>query len=106
MTVPIKTADIIDGRKQAQVVLDQILLDNFASGPSHGAPGLAVVLAGDDPASHIYVRSKVRTAQKLGLRGETVFLPADVSETELLEVIAALNERDDIDGILVQVPLP
>jgi methylenetetrahydrofolate dehydrogenase (NADP+)/methenyltetrahydrofolate cyclohydrolase len=107
-TTNIKTAAIIDGRKQAQVLLDQILLDNAARELGHDspAPGLAVVLAGDDAASHIYVRSKIRTAQKLGLRGETAFLPADVSEAELLEVIAALNERDDIDGILVQVPLP
>ena len=108
MTATIRTAEIIDGRKQAQVLLDQILLDNAASGLGQAspAPGLAVVLAGDDPASHIYVRSKIRTAQKLGLRGETVFLPADVGEAELLDVIAALNGRDDIDGILVQLPLP
>jgi len=97
------TAAIIDGRKQAQV-----LLDNVASVLGHRspAPGLAVVMAGDDPASHIYVRNKIRTAQKLGVRGETVCLPADVNEAELLAVIAALNERDDIDGILVQLPLP
>lgn len=102
------TAAIIDGRKQAQVLLDQILLDTVASGLGDRTPppGLAAVLAGDDPASHIYVRSKIRTAQKLGLRGETEFLPADVSEAELLGVIAALNAREDIDGILVQLPLP
>jgi methylenetetrahydrofolate dehydrogenase (NADP+)/methenyltetrahydrofolate cyclohydrolase len=96
-------AEIIDGRKQAQ-----LLLDNVANelGYLPTAPGLAVVLVGDDPASHIYVRSKIRIAQELGLRGETEFLPHSVTEADLLSTIAALNERDDIDGILVQLPLP
>ena len=96
-------AEIIDGRKQAQ-----LLLDNVANelGYLPTAPGLAVVLVGDDPASHIYVRSKIRIAQELGLRGETEFLPHSITEADLLSTIAALNERDDIDGILVQLPLP
>ena len=97
------TAEIIDGHKHAQ-----ILLDNVASELDHlsRAPGLAVVLVGDDPASHIYVRSKIRMARKLGLRGETKILPHSVTEDELLSVIAALNAQADIDGILVQLPLP
>jgi len=65
-----------------------------------------VVLVGDDPASHIYVRSKIRIAQELGLHGETEFLPDSVTEADLLSIVTALNERDDIDGILVQLPLP
>jgi methylenetetrahydrofolate dehydrogenase (NADP+) / methenyltetrahydrofolate cyclohydrolase len=97
------TAEIIDGRKHAQILLDTIAveLDRL----SH-APGLAVVLVGDDPASHIYVRTKIRMAEKLGLNGETRVLPGDVTEAELLSVIATLNARGDIDGILVQLPLP
>src|SRR4051812_30660599 len=97
------TADIIDGRKHAQILLDTIAVE--LNHLSH-APGLAVVLVGDDPASHIYVRSKIRMAEKLGLNGETRVLPGDVTEAELLSVIATLNARDDIDGVLVQLPLP
>lgn len=97
------TADIIDGRKHAQVLLDKVAID--IDRLSH-APGLAVVLVGDDPASHIYVRSKIMMAKRLGLCGETEILPDSVTENELLSVIAALNARDDIDGILVQLPLP
>jgi len=97
------TAEIIDGRKHAQLLLDTVAAD-IAALPQ--APGLAVVLVGGDPASAIYVRNKVRTAQVVGLRGETEILPDNVTEAELLAVIAKLNARDDIDGILVQLPLP
>lgn len=97
------TADIIDGRKHAQILLDKVAAELGRLSP---APGLAVVLVGDDPASHIYVRSKIRVAQALGLQGETERLPHNVSETELLSVITALNVRNDIDGILIQLPLP
>jgi methylenetetrahydrofolate dehydrogenase (NADP+) / methenyltetrahydrofolate cyclohydrolase len=97
------TAEIIDGHKHAQILLDNVAgeLDHLSR-----APGLAVVLVGDDPASHIYVRSKIRIARKLGLRGETKILPGGVTEAELLSVIATLNAQADIDGILVQLPLP
>ncbi len=103
ITSDIFTADIIDGHHHAQNVLD-----GAAAGLRElsRVPGLAVVLVGDDPASHIYVRSKVRTAQRLGLRSEAEILPESISEAELLAVIAALNARDEIDGILVQLPLP
>ncbi|MEW6641057.1 MAG: tetrahydrofolate dehydrogenase/cyclohydrolase catalytic domain-containing protein [Pseudomonadota bacterium] len=97
------TADIIDGRKHAQTLLDNVAAD-IAALPR--APGLAVVLVGGDPASAIYVRNKVRTARAVGLRGETEILPDSVTEAELLAVITTLNARDDIDGILVQLPLP
>jgi methylenetetrahydrofolate dehydrogenase (NADP+)/methenyltetrahydrofolate cyclohydrolase len=69
-------------------------------------PGLAVVLAGDDPASQIYVRNKVKACADLGILSEKLTPPASVSTGELLGVIDALNRRPDIDGILVQVPLP
>ncbi|MBR0797437.1 bifunctional methylenetetrahydrofolate dehydrogenase/methenyltetrahydrofolate cyclohydrolase [Bradyrhizobium jicamae] len=97
------TANILDGHVHAQILIDSIEteLDRL----SH-VPGLAVVLVGDDPASHVYVQSKVRMAGRLGLRGEVELLPHDASEAELLAVIATLNARDDVDGILVQLPLP
>ena len=69
-------------------------------------PGLSVVLAGSHPASQVYVRSKTRTAAELGMYSETLTPPASVTTAELLEVIATLNARPEIDGILVQLPLP
>lgn len=69
-------------------------------------PGLAVVLVGHDPASTIYVRSKDRAAREAGIAARTLRLPEDTSETELLRVIAALNDEAEVDGILVQLPLP
>lgn len=69
-------------------------------------PGLAVVLVGHDPASEIYVRSKVKTCAELGIQGETVRPPETVTTEELLAVIESLNLRPDIDAIMVQMPLP
>ena len=70
------------------------------------APGLAVVLAGTNPASEVYVRSKIRACQALGITSEEILLPETVTTGELLEHVAALNGRDDIDGVLIQLPLP
>jgi methylenetetrahydrofolate dehydrogenase (NADP+)/methenyltetrahydrofolate cyclohydrolase len=69
-------------------------------------PGLAAVLVGDNPASQIYVRNKVKTSQTLGLYSERIELPAATSASELLERVHDLNARHEIDGILVQLPLP
>ncbi len=69
-------------------------------------PGLAVVLVGENPASQVYVRSKTRTGDELGIYNETVTPPASLSTDELLEIIENLNRRAEIDGILVQLPLP
>ena len=69
-------------------------------------PGLAVVLAGHNPASEIYVRNKVRACQELGVRSETLTPPDSVSTEELLGMVAELNARPEVDGILVQLPLP
>ncbi len=69
-------------------------------------PGLAAVLVGDDAASEIYVRSKVKTCESLGLHAQTVMRPAATTTEELLQLIGELNRRDDVDGILVQLPLP
>ncbi|HEV2914058.1 MAG TPA: bifunctional 5,10-methylenetetrahydrofolate dehydrogenase/5,10-methenyltetrahydrofolate cyclohydrolase [Pyrinomonadaceae bacterium] len=69
-------------------------------------PGLAVVRVGEDPASAIYVRNKVQTSEQLGLLSEHHALPAETTTEELLELVARLNAREEIDGILVQLPLP
>jgi methylenetetrahydrofolate dehydrogenase (NADP+)/methenyltetrahydrofolate cyclohydrolase len=69
-------------------------------------PGLAVVQVGDDPASTVYVGNKVRTSQELGLLSEHHTLTAETSGEQLLDLVAGLNARDEIDGILVQLPLP
>jgi methylenetetrahydrofolate dehydrogenase (NADP+)/methenyltetrahydrofolate cyclohydrolase len=69
-------------------------------------PGLAVVLVGNDPASEVYVRHKVRACAELGLYSDKITPPATITTEELLQIIDTLNKRDDIDGILVQMPLP
>ena len=69
-------------------------------------PCLAAVLVGDNPASQIYVRNKMRACEKLGLRSEHITPPASSTTGELLSIVQELNRRDDVDGILVQLPLP
>jgi methylenetetrahydrofolate dehydrogenase (NADP+) / methenyltetrahydrofolate cyclohydrolase len=100
------SARILDGNK----IRDQIqseLLNQIGELKSAGiAPGLAAVLVGDNPASHIYVRNKVKTCESLGLFSEKIELPADTSEEKLLGLVHDLNRREEIDGILVQLPLP
>lgn len=73
---------------------------------SKRAPGLAVVLAGNDPASEVYVRSKVRTCEALGIYSEKLTPPASATTEELLAIVRGLNARPEIDGVLVQMPLP
>ena len=74
---------------------------------AHGRPpGLAVVLVGHDPASQIYVRNKIKTCQDLGIYSESITPPDTITTEELLATVEQLNARHDIDGILVQLPLP
>jgi methylenetetrahydrofolate dehydrogenase (NADP+)/methenyltetrahydrofolate cyclohydrolase len=100
------TARVLDGNQ----IRDQIqaeLVNQIGQLKSAGVtPGLAAVLVGDNPASHIYVRNKVKTCESLGLYSEKIELPADTSEEKLLALVHDLNRRDEIDGILVQLPLP
>jgi methylenetetrahydrofolate dehydrogenase (NADP+)/methenyltetrahydrofolate cyclohydrolase len=77
-----------------------------ATGGGHAAPGLAVVLVGEDPASRIYVARKRRAAREVGIRTVEYTLPASTSERALLDLIAALNADSAVHGILVQLPLP
>jgi len=97
------TARIIDGKAAAAALRSRIAANvsllTFR-------PGLAVVLVGDDPASKVYVRSKDRAAAGAGIAARTIYLPADTTEATLLAQVAALNADADIDGILVQMPLP
>jgi len=69
-------------------------------------PGLAVILVGNDPASHIYVRNKIKACAGLGINSDSIELTATVTTRELLEHVHVLNQRPDVDGILVQLPLP
>jgi methylenetetrahydrofolate dehydrogenase (NADP+)/methenyltetrahydrofolate cyclohydrolase len=69
-------------------------------------PGLAVVLVGNHPASEVYVRNKVKTSAALGIKSESITPPASVTTEEMLALIATLNAREDVDGILIQLPLP
>ena len=69
-------------------------------------PGLAVILVGDDPASAVYVRNKEKDCAQCGVRCLNHHLPAETTQQELLALVEAMNRREDVDGILVQLPLP
>ncbi|WP_394521046.1 bifunctional methylenetetrahydrofolate dehydrogenase/methenyltetrahydrofolate cyclohydrolase FolD [Pantoea sp. SGAir0184] len=100
-------AKIIDGKTIAQQVRLEVaekVQQRLAAGKR--APGLAVVLVGENPASQIYVANKRRACEEVGFVSRAYNLPANTSEAELLEVIDELNNDDAIDGILVQLPLP
>ncbi len=97
------TARIIDGRALAAALRSRLARQ---IGALPFRPGLAVVLVGDDPASAVYVRSKDRAAHEAGILARTIRLPADVAEPALLAEIARLNADTEVDGILVQLPLP
>jgi methylenetetrahydrofolate dehydrogenase (NADP+)/methenyltetrahydrofolate cyclohydrolase len=97
------TARLIDGKAIAARLTAGVAAR--VAGLSY-QPGLSVVLVGDNPASAIYVRNKDRAAQAAGIDARTLRLPAETSETELLALIAVLNADPDVDGILVQLPLP
>src|SRR5215470_1396032 len=71
-----------------------------------GHVGLATVLVGDDPASHVYIAAKHKAATEAGIDARDVRLPAETSEAEVLDLVERLNHDDEIDGILVQLPLP
>ncbi len=97
------SARIIDGKAIAAEARAR-LAERIATLPFR--PGLAVVLVGDDPASAVYVRSKDRAANAAGISVQTIRLPADTSEEELITRVARLNADPAVDGILVQLPLP
>ena len=98
---------IIDGKKIAADVNHETAMEVAAITKDFGArPGLAVVLVGDNPASKVYVSSKVKRCAELGIYSEKIVLPKETSQAELLQVIAKLNVNPLIHGILVQSPVP
>jgi methylenetetrahydrofolate dehydrogenase (NADP+) / methenyltetrahydrofolate cyclohydrolase len=99
-------ATILDGTKIAQQIRAEVAADAKALTGVGLRPGLAVVLVGHVPASEIYVRGKVKACEEIGLYSEKLTPPESSTTAELLRVVEDLNRRDDIDGILVQLPLP
>jgi methylenetetrahydrofolate dehydrogenase (NADP+)/methenyltetrahydrofolate cyclohydrolase len=97
---------ILDGAAIRDQILKECAPRVAALAASHRAPGLAVILAGDNDASARYVRSKVKACHALGMLSETLTPPNTVSTEELLEMVESLNRRPEIDGVLVQMPLP
>ena len=100
------SAHIIDGNALAQHWREQVARDCVALQARGVKPGLAVLLVGDNPASQVYVRNKVKACEQAGLHSVLEQLPADLSEFDLLERVEALNRDPLIHGILVQLPLP
>ena len=96
-------AIVIDGKALAAKVKGEVGAEVSAM---TARPGLAVILVGDDPASRVYVNGKKRDCAECGIYSEEYALPAETSRRELLDLIGELNGRADIDGILVQLPLP
>jgi methylenetetrahydrofolate dehydrogenase (NADP+)/methenyltetrahydrofolate cyclohydrolase len=100
------SARIIDGAALARTILDEVAEDVKRLVASGRQPGLAVVIVGDDPASQVYVRSKGKACTDAGMHSETIRLPEDTSQAQLLETVDRLNRDPAIHGILVQLPLP
>ncbi len=98
--------EIIDGKKTANEIKDELKVEVERLKSKGHTPGLAGVLVGDDPASAMYVSMKEKACKKLGIFVEKFIRPSDFAESDLLELIDSLNARDDIHGILVQSPLP
>lgn len=97
---------ILDGAAIAAAIKREVAEEVRALAARGIRPGLAAVLVGHVPASEIYVRSKVQTCGELGIYSDMITPEETVTTEEMLDVVTALNERDDIDGILVQLPLP
>jgi methylenetetrahydrofolate dehydrogenase (NADP+) / methenyltetrahydrofolate cyclohydrolase len=99
-------ATILDGNKIASEIRAEAAAAVKSMSAAGVRPGLAVVLVGNNPASEIYVRGKVKSCEEVGIHSEKHAPPASITTEDLLELIADLNRRDEIDGILVQLPLP
>lgn len=98
---------LLEGKKLAEKI-KQNIKQEIANITGRGlrAPKLAVILVGDNPASQIYVNKKIRDCNEVGIESVAHFLPADITQLELQELIGSLNGDDEVDGILVQLPLP
>ena len=100
-------AEIIDGKLVSAYLRSEIKKEVDEIKAEYGlAPGLAVIIVGQNPASCVYVRNKHRACEEVGISSFEISLPEDISEAELLEQIHLLNNNDEVNGILVQLPLP
>jgi methylenetetrahydrofolate dehydrogenase (NADP+)/methenyltetrahydrofolate cyclohydrolase len=97
---------VLDGAAIAAAIKQEVAEEVKLLAAQGIRPGLAAVLVGHDPASEIYVRSKVQTCAELGLFSELITPPDTVTTEDMLDLVDGLNDRDDIDGILIQLPLP
>lgn len=101
------SANILSGREIADSIKVEVRDEVARLFEEHGfRPGLTVVRVGEDPASAVYVGNKVKTSHELGIISEQIHLEADTTHEELLKTVQKLNEREEVDGILVQLPLP
>ena len=100
------TAALLDGTAIARAMREEAAVDAAALRKQGVVPGLGVVVAGDDPASAVYVRNKTRACSEAGLHHETITLAGDATTADVLRAVEELNRRRDIHGILVQLPLP
>lgn len=99
-------ATIIDGKAISAAVLADVAAEVKELKEKGIVPGLAVIIVGDDPASRVYVNNKKKACANAGIYSEEFALPADTTQDELLALVASLNGRSDINGILCQLPLP
>lgn len=101
------TAQLLSGKVFSEAIKAEVAAEVADIREVHGfVPCLVVVRVGEDPASAVYVGSKVRTAEELGIVSEHMHFPAETSEDEIVAAVRGLNARSDVDGILVQLPLP
>jgi methylenetetrahydrofolate dehydrogenase (NADP+)/methenyltetrahydrofolate cyclohydrolase len=96
---------ILDGKLTSQKVRERIREEVLSLGDKR-KPGLAVIIVGDDPASHVYVRNKKKGCEEVGFLSREYALPETTTEEELIKLVKELNDDSEIDGILVQLPLP
>ncbi len=97
---------VLDGAAIAAAIKEEVAEEVRKLAAQNVRPGLAAVLVGNVPASEIYVRSKVQTCADLGLFSELITPSADTTTEAMLDLVHGLNDREDIDGILIQLPLP
>lgn len=99
-------AEIIDGKKISSEIKEGLKREVEELKKNGITPGLATILIGEDPASQVYVRNKTSACEKIGIYSEQYTLPSETKEEEVLELIDRLNKKPNLDGILVQLPLP
>ncbi len=100
------SAKVISGKEVAKDIREELRVEVAGLKEKGVAPGLSVILVGDDPASHSYVKGKAKGCEEVGIKSEVILKEEDISEEELLQEIQRLNEDTTVHGILVQLPLP